>query len=1730
LTTLSQMLPHSTAATTLKRGGGTASHNQSHSGVPASSSSQLDGSEAQINKSGGKTEHCSSLDDMPVAAAAVALALLPSALDSRTLESSPHATLAAALAASLAMLCSSSSTLSSSGVALATLGASTLDAAKLFSLFGSWLHSLPLATLAAISAASLASPCGSTLSGDATQPAMLDGTTSRDAMASALWLAGATLNCSLRATLAAASADAPVTLCGSSSALSSSGVALAMRGDSTLDDAKLFSLFGSWLHSLPLAMSAVASTFSPFKLNGNSLSSSMSQIASLDNSSSNSGNSTVPGSGKVTVTVSGRSSGAVVATHLVDCKELVCSGSNGGNNSTTHTLNLQHARVGGARPSFPQAFQLKLCDGSLGGSKPDRDSHDDNALVDCSLAHSSVSAQLALTRSVSTPSDRATSSGNALTINAAISNGTQSTTTAEVTHQDGGLLTGSSHGSGLLSRTSLDDSLGGNTIVTELSSPLVSSPLDESQVDRSALDSSPRGGSLVDDAFISNVLIGTTLSGGSLTRGSVGDVSLVRDSIGASTLSGDAHSLSSLGVNTTVGDSIGEDSLVDNPYDDSSFNSSSLSGGILPGSLQSDSSDTSFDDSSGISSNCASFSDGALSGGSLNGRSPNGSTLDRSQLNGSQVFCLPLDGPRLDGSRDKTKLSSLQLHDSQLAIPGFNGENNSTTHSLGGARVGGAQPSILESQPSQEYERAHLITAHRTPDCNVKGAQLGSSTRGGTHLDGSSLDGSSLGSSPLSDSSLDSAQLDSLPLCGLPLNDPSLNGSQLDSSQLERLLLDALQVNGSVLNGSSPLNGSPFDGLQHEGSQLDSSPLDGSQVDGSALNSSPISGSLVNPAFTIDALIVCALSGYSHSRGSSGDSTLVNGSLSGDVLGGNSKSSVGDSCGGGLLGKALTSDALVSDLLGSSALSGISLSGNSLAETQFDHQSLVGYSLAGNSIGGNSFGSSAPSEKPRDDGTHNHGSHKDGALGVGVSLYSLTLPCSPRSAMTISKALALADCSALQTSQRSSSVLDSSQLLLDNDALSATLGNSTLNGKLTNSGSMNITKSERVVAATQLHNCSLGGYSIKRIDDAASTKQLHGDSLADSSVSNGSLGGGSFVSDSPCSISTVGDELAGAQPIEETADSSKSIDTKAAKQLSDTSLVGGPLVLVGDALVCSTFVGSSLVNNMLVGDLHDNAELSGSSPATSTLVGDAHISGALDGDTLENCSLVGCSFVGCSPAKNTTGGRSCDSSMSNDSHLKALHPNGSLESARETRVGGATSCPEAKAPRQSSITSSPCSIMSAGEPLTQFSKQGAAPQEAWKRLPWLEAHRLAQHILSADPEIASVVTNTMQASRSSGVWTRHQRRSKVAKVSVLRCDGPGSDDKRRLVLYCGGKDHLGGIAVCRTAMRTHMELLRVAAVYGWALCLTPRHAVSPEAHFRSMIDGVNNTVMMLSNGDLSEQQQHPDDLAVAESLLDLSSTKERALESALASVGANEDESVVRSRVKALGHSLGTKRMESGSFKAITAVLERITERHSSDKEAYQALGAKKQAYFHYKKLINEVNTAGTARAGISGGSGGSGGGPSAQDAVIGSQLPRLSSNHLGGVTDGMLATAHQRLVQHFDRARGKLLEGGRLSPISGDRGQQDSLHEGVYLSPPMSVALDTDVRAPSGTSGHDPGEWVEFLDPALHLFEGADTECDIFELMSSPEVRSWLVSPEDESASTVSDYRSGGVFGENAK
>ena len=243
-------------------------------------------------------------------------------------------------------------------------------------------------------------------------------------------------------------------------------------------------------------------------------------------------------------------------------------------------------------------------------------------------------------------------------------------------------------------------------------------------------------------------------------------------------------------------------------------------------------------------------------------------------------------------------------------------------------------------------------------------------------------------------------------------------------------------------------------------------------------------------------------------------------------------------------------------------------------------------------------------------------------------------------------------------------------------------------------------------------------------------------------------------------------------------------------------------------------------------------------------------------------------------------------------------------------------------------------------------------------------------------------------------------------------------------------------------------------------------------------------------------------------------------------LGAGEGEAVARSKIQALGHALGTRRMEAGSFKAIQAVLARIANRYASDKEAYQALGAKKQTYFHYKKLIIGVKSTSIARAGIGGGAGSSGSDPSAQDGEIGSQLPRLSSNHLAGITDSTLALARQRLEQHYE-AYTTLLEGARLSPVSGNGGHGGFLQGGVYLSPPTCVTLNTDEQAPNGFSDHDPEEWIEFLGPASHL-EAVDPERIIFGLVSSPEVISWLGSPESESASAVSGCRSGGVFGGN--
>ena len=77
-----------------------------------------------------------------------------------------------------------------SAVAPATLGASTLDDAIIFSLFGSWHRSSPLAQSAAARAVSPASPCSFTLNGGTAPPASLDGSAPRDATASSLSLTG----------------------------------------------------------------------------------------------------------------------------------------------------------------------------------------------------------------------------------------------------------------------------------------------------------------------------------------------------------------------------------------------------------------------------------------------------------------------------------------------------------------------------------------------------------------------------------------------------------------------------------------------------------------------------------------------------------------------------------------------------------------------------------------------------------------------------------------------------------------------------------------------------------------------------------------------------------------------------------------------------------------------------------------------------------------------------------------------------------------------------------------------------------------------------------------------------------------------------------------------------------------------------------------------------------------------------------------------------------------------------------------------------------------------------------------------------------------------------------------------------------------------------------------------------------------------------------------------------
>ena len=89
----------------------------------------------------------------------------------------------------------------------------------------------------------------------------------------------------------------------------------------TLDHTKLFSLYGSWLRSLPRAVTAGASTISPFKLNDDSLSSSMSQTALLDNSSPSNGNAPGGTLGSSSLGISG-SKGSLINDDAPICSSL----------------------------------------------------------------------------------------------------------------------------------------------------------------------------------------------------------------------------------------------------------------------------------------------------------------------------------------------------------------------------------------------------------------------------------------------------------------------------------------------------------------------------------------------------------------------------------------------------------------------------------------------------------------------------------------------------------------------------------------------------------------------------------------------------------------------------------------------------------------------------------------------------------------------------------------------------------------------------------------------------------------------------------------------------------------------------------------------------------------------------------------------------------------------------------------------------------------------------------------------------------------------------------------------------------------------------------------------------------------------------------------------------------------------------------------------------------------
>jgi hypothetical protein len=159
--------------------------------------------------------------------------------------------------------------------------------------------------------------------------------------------------------------------------------------------------------------------------------------------------------------------------------------------------------------------------------------------------------------------------------------------------------------------------------------------------------------------------------------------------------------------------------------------------------------------------------------------------------------------------------------------------------------------------------------------------------------------------------------------------------------------------------------------------------------------------------------------------------------------------------------------------------------------------------------------------------------------------------------------------------------------------------------------------------------------------------------------------------------------------------------------------------------------------------------------------------------------------------------------------------------------------------------------------------------------------------------------------------------------------------------------------------------------------------------------------------------------------LSTSSATERMLESALASVKRGDDMSTLETSIASLAGHLGTTRVERGTIAAIHAVLARIADpdRYPQDKDAYadKQIGARKQNYFQYKRLIMAVRAkepdAKAQRTGSVRSSARAGGGCSVDDASVGATAAGHSSIARGSDRNTRLSTGAYLVMPPGDRA-----------------------------------------------------------------------------------------------------------------